>query len=108
MAIEMPAPIQNYFDADKVDGQSIVPCFTEDAVVRDEGRTYKGHEAIRRWKEESAARYTYTSEPFAIETEGDRTVVTSHLTGDFPGSPVDLRYTFLLRGDQIAALEIAP
>lgn len=108
MALEMPKPIQSYFDADKSDGQSIVPCFTEDAVVRDEGKTYMGHDAIRRWKEESAAKYTYTSEPFAVETNGGRTVVSSHLVGDFPGSPVDLRYTFLLRGDRIAALEIAP
>lgn len=108
MAVDMPTPIQNYFDADKDEGRSIVPCFTEDAVVQDEGKTYKGHEAIRRWKEESAAKYTYTSEPFAIKTEGDRTVVSNHLTGNFPGSPVDLRFAFLLRGDHIAALEIAP
>jgi len=34
--------------------------------------------------------------------------VTSHLVRDFPGSPVDLRYFFILDGDQIAALEIIP
>ncbi len=107
MALEIPTPIQNYFDADKNDRQSIIPCFTEDAIVRDEGRTYKGHDAIRQWKEESSAKYTYVSEPFAIETEGNRTIVSSHLTGDFPGSPIDLRYAFLLRGDRIAELEIA-
>jgi hypothetical protein len=33
--------------------------------------------------------------------------VTSHLVGDFPGSPVDLRYFFVLDGDKIASLEIS-
>jgi hypothetical protein len=30
------------------------------------------------------------------------------VTGDFPGSPVDLRYRFRLEGGLIASLEIAP
>ena len=34
--------------------------------------------------------------------------MTSHLEGDFPGSPLDLRYFFTLDGDKIAALEIIP
>jgi hypothetical protein len=33
-------------------------------------------------------------------------VVTSRLTGNFPGSPVDLRFFFELEGDKIASLEI--
>ena len=33
-------------------------------------------------------------------------VVTSHLVGNFPGSPVDLRFFFKLEGDKIASLEI--
>jgi hypothetical protein len=37
----------------------------------------------------------------------DRTVVTAHLTGDFPGNPVDLRYRFKLAGAEIVALEIS-
>jgi hypothetical protein len=33
-------------------------------------------------------------------------VVTAHVAGDFPGSPIDLRYAFVLAGDRIARLEI--
>ena len=47
-------------------------------------------------------------EPFAAEQQGAMTVVTSRLTGNFPGSPVDLRYFFKLEGDKIASLEIIP
>ena len=32
--------------------------------------------------------------------------VTARVTGDFPGSPVDLRYRFTLEGATIARLEI--
>jgi hypothetical protein len=35
-------------------------------------------------------------------------IVTSRLTGNFPGSPVDLRFLFELQGDKIASLEIIP
>jgi hypothetical protein len=33
-------------------------------------------------------------------------VVTARVTGNFPGSPVDLLYTFTLDGDVISRLEI--
>ena len=36
------------------------------------------------------------------------TVVTCRLTGNFPGSPVDLRFFFELEGDKIASLEVIP
>jgi hypothetical protein len=36
------------------------------------------------------------------------TIVTSRLTGNFPGSPVNLRFFCELEGDSIASLEIIP
>lgn len=109
MAIKLPNPISNYFTADKkADGKAIAECFTPDAIVVDEGNTYTGRDAIRQWMANASTQYTYTVEPFALEEENGRTVVTSHLVGNFPGSPVDLRYFFVLRGDRIANLEIVP
>ena len=100
MTVKLPPPIAAYFAADaNKDGHVVAHCFTDDAVVKD---------AIRDWKAQSSTTYRYTVEPFAIATEGARTVVTSHLEGDFPGSPLDLRYFFTLDGDKIAALEIIP
>jgi ketosteroid isomerase-like protein len=106
MTLELPKPIAAYFDADAKDREAVALCFTDDATVVDERTTYTGRDAIRRWKAESSAKYTYVSEPLAITVEGDRTVVTSRVTGNFPGSPVDLRYFFVLDGDLIAELEI--
>ena len=107
MAIELPPPIAGYFLADQgADADAISRCFTEGATVRDEGHSYVGHEAIRRWKIASSEKYNYTVELFAVTNEAGLTVVTAHLTGDFPGSPVDLRYRFALDGERIDGLEI--
>jgi hypothetical protein len=53
-------------------------------------------------------RRQYTSQPFACEEKDGKTVVTCHLVGNFPGSPVDLRFFFKLEGHKIASLEIIP
>lgn len=109
MPIELPEVIDGYFAADKKgNAQAISECFTPDGVVIDEGNTYAGRDAIRMWMANASTQYTYTVEPFAMAEENGRTVVTSHLVGNFPGSPVDLRYRFVIAGDKIAELEIVP
>jgi hypothetical protein len=107
MTIELPPVVATYFDADR-DGNidAILACFTEDAMVQDEGKMNQGHEAVRAWKIKSSNAYNYTSVPFSVTIEAGRTIVTSRLTGDFPGSPLNLSYFFTLRDGKIAALEI--
>lgn len=106
MPLDLPAPIAAYFDADRADGEAVARCFTDDAVVKDEGQTYIGRAAIAAWKTDASSKYSYTSEPIALEERDGKAVVTSHLVGDFPGSPVDLRFFFVLEGGKIASLEI--
>jgi ketosteroid isomerase-like protein len=108
MALALPKPIADYFAADAADGAAVAKCFMVDAVVVDEKKTYKGRDAIAAWKSEASAKYEYVADPIAIDDRGDKVVVTAHLTGNFPGSPVDLRYAFTLSGDAIARLEIVP
>src|SRR6266850_2315810 len=107
-SLNLPKPIAHYFTADKGDGDDVSRCFTEDAVVKDEGHTHRGRAAIKTWKTDASAKYEYTSEPIACEEKDGKTIVTSHLVGNFPGSPVDLRFFFELEGDKIASLEIIP
>lgn len=106
MPLSLPEPIAGYFAADAADGTAVARCFTADGVVVDEKQTHRGREAIARWKTEASAKYDYDSVPVAIEDQDDRIIVTAHLTGNFPGSPVDLRYAFKLAGNEIASLEI--
>jgi len=107
-SLNLPEPIAAYFAADRGDGEAVSRCFTENAVVKDEGHTHKGRAAIKQWKTDASKKYEYTCEPFACEEKDGKTVVTSHLVGNFPGSPVDLRYFFKLEEDKIASLEIIP
>jgi hypothetical protein len=108
MPLDLPAPIAAYFAADKITDGAIATCFTDGAVVKDEGYAHAGRAAIAKWRTEASARYSYTSEPVAVIVEPARFVVTSRVAGNFPGSPIDLRYVFVLAGDKIASLEIVP
>jgi hypothetical protein len=84
-----------------------VACFAADAVVEDEGETHRGLTAVRAWKKATDDRFRYTIEPTGVERRSEsETVVTATLAGDFPGSPVELKYEFTLRDDAIEALRI--
>jgi len=102
----LPQPIAAYFAADTRSPEAVALCFATDATVRDEGRTHTGLAAIKAWKAAASAQYTYTAEPFALECKDGLQVVTSRVVGNFPGSPVDLRYRFRLERGLIASLEI--
>lgn len=109
MGLTLPKIIADYFETDRSgSAEAVAALFTEDAVVRDEKKTHVGRHAIQKWKANASSEYNYTTEPYAIADSAGRKVVTSHLVGDFPGSPVDLRYFFILDGDRIADLEIVP
>ena len=104
--IDLPPPIAAYFAADTSDANAVARCFSESAVVIDERREHRGRPAITRWKGEAAAKYHYTSEPLTVNASGPDVTVTARVTGDFPGSPVELQYRFTLEGASIARLEI--
>jgi SnoaL-like protein len=108
MSLDLPIPVAAYFAADTRDGDAIARCFSERGVVKDEGRQHQGRAAIAQWKANASTKYNYTSEPFAAEERDGKIIVTAHVVGDFPGSPIDLRYFFKLHGDKIASLEILP
>ncbi|HVS24697.1 MAG TPA: nuclear transport factor 2 family protein [Gammaproteobacteria bacterium] len=104
--LDIPEAIAAYFDADKRDPEVVASCFTSRGVVKDEGKKHAGRTAIKKWKAAASAKYSYTSEPIAVERSDGRYIVTSRLTGNFPGSPIDLRYAFRLERGKIASLEI--
>ena len=107
MTVQLPNVIAAYFAADRTgEAEATSECFTPDAVVIDEGNRYVGRKAIRQWMANASTQYSDTVEPFDVAEDDGRIVVASHLVGNFPGSPVDLRYCFMLDGDAIAQLEI--
>lgn len=101
-------PIADFFAHETSDSEAVARCFTEDGVVLDEGHEYHGRAAIAAWNARVVATYKLTTEPIAAETAGTRTTVTARIDGDFPGSPLQLRFQFSVSDDLIRRLEIAP
>jgi hypothetical protein len=107
MSVDLPTPIALYITAEnRGDTDALSQCFAEHAIVRDEGQTIEGLAAIKRWKAETRKKYRHTIEPLVSAQEDDKIVVTNRLTGNFPGSPIELEFVFTLDGDKIVSLEI--
>jgi SnoaL-like protein len=107
MPLKLPAPVAAYIAVENGDDvAALAQCFAENAVVQDEGRTMKGLAAIQRWKTETKRKYQHTVEPLASVRKDGKTIVRTRLTGEFPGSPVELQFVFGLEGDRISSLEI--
>jgi nuclear transport factor 2 (NTF2) superfamily protein len=107
MTVKLPKAIEAYFDADRSGNPELVAdAFTESGIARDKGETHRGRDAISTWMAGERQQYDYTVEPFLVATEHGKTVVTAHTVGSFPGSPIDLRFLFVLADDKVAELEI--
>jgi hypothetical protein len=107
MNIELPHAVELYLQADAgTDENVFYQCFAADAEVHDEGRTIRGLDAIKAWKREAKQKYQYQVEPLSASQDGDKVVMSARLTGNFPGSPVVLTYTFVLKDDRITVLDI--
>jgi hypothetical protein len=105
--MNLPSPIQTYFDADRrSDGDALIHTFAPDAVIRDEGRSYAGRQAIGTWWREAKLKYRQVIEPLALVEKDAVTSVRARVSGHFPGSPATLTFSFRLEGDQITGLEI--
>ena len=107
MSIHLPAAIALYVKAENAgDVALLAECFAPDATVRDEGHTYRGLPAIRKWKAATKAKYNHTVTPLEVAARDAATVMKARLDGNFPGSPVTLEFRFTLEEGKIASLEI--
>lgn len=103
--LTLPEPIAAYFAAEH-NPEALAHCFTSQAVMKDDGHTYTGINAIKAFMTEASAKYGATSVPFAIERENGFQIVRANVTGNFPGSPIVLSYRFRLERGLIASLEV--
>jgi hypothetical protein len=81
--------------------------FTPDALVTDEAHDYRGA-AIKAWIDGAIAKYKPVADVADLAQVGGQIVATAQVSGNFPGSPAQIRYRFTLKGDKIAALTIGP
>jgi ketosteroid isomerase-like protein len=107
MNTQMHSTLERYFAAsNRHDVAGMVADLADDAIVKDEGYEYCGVPAIREWMEETIRKFRFKAEPTRVARESEQTAVSVTVSGDFPGSPIELRYRFKLEGQRIARLEI--
>lgn len=106
---DLPATIRAFLAAHAArDTDAAVRALTADAVVRDQGETFRGAEQVRDFLEHAGTEYTYTTELVGARRVDERHwVAVIHIEGDFPGGVADLDYRFTLDGDLVGELSIA-
>jgi len=105
--MNLPPLIQRYIDASNThDVRSILACFNDDAVVRDENETHRGKTDIERWITTTIQKYNFQFKPLSSQERENDTLVSVEVSGTFPGSPISLDYHFAIARDKIACLTI--
>lgn len=89
---------------DNFDSIAYTNCFSETAVVFDEGKTYKGRTEIEQWIKNANEKFKTVMKP--LEYSEIKEILKAEVSGNFDGSPVILTYCFKLQSGQIQSLEI--
>ncbi|MEG0851614.1 MAG: nuclear transport factor 2 family protein [Flavobacterium sp.] len=90
---------QNNFDS-----IAYAKCFTETAIVFDEGKTHNGRKEIETWIDKANKDYQATMKP--LEYSETENTLKTELTGNFPGSPITLTYYYEFEDGLIHSLKI--
>ena len=107
MSIQLPIPIERYVHiANFGTPEAASECFALDAIVHDEGQTYEGVAAIKNWMAATKKKYGHTVAPLELAERGCQSVLKARLTGNFPGSPITVNFSFVLADGKIRSLEI--
>jgi hypothetical protein len=105
--IEFPTVINNYFRASAdYDQNMLAECFTENAVLYDEGKEFHGRNAIKEHIVGTNKTFQVKEEIKHAVTQKDEIVVTTIVSGTFEGSPCALAYHFKLENRMISCLNI--
>ncbi|MES2458001.1 MAG: nuclear transport factor 2 family protein [Bacteroidota bacterium] len=92
---------QNSFD-----NVAYANCFSETAVVFDEGKTHNGRKEIADWIADANERYQATMEPVGFEEKEPESILKVKVSGNFEGSPIVLSYHLEIADGLIQSLKI--
>lgn len=105
---DIPAILDRYVAATNAhDIIGLSNCFSPDAEVRDEGKTYRGPAEIRGWKEDVTKRYKITNTPLDYKWQGETLAARMRVEGNFPGSPAELTYLLEFKDGLISSFRVA-
>ena len=107
MPVQLPVPVERYVQiANSGTTEAAPECFAPDATVYDEGQTYEGVAAIRDWMTATKKKYGHTIMQLELAGHGGPSILKARITGNFPGSPITVSFSFVLAGGKIRSLEI--
>ncbi|MFM9331406.1 nuclear transport factor 2 family protein [Paenibacillus mesotrionivorans] len=110
-SILLPQVIQDFIAAaNRPDPDAYVDCFSEDAIVLDEGKEWAGKAAIKKWSTEYHFGANVTLEPKQHKPNGEEAVVVFKIDGDFDKTglpdPLLLDFSFHIHDFKIKRLAI--
>ena len=92
---------QNNFDS-----VAYANCFSETAVVFDEGKTHNGTKEIEHWIADANERYNAVMKPVSFEQNETKNILKAEVSGNFDGSPIVMSYHLEIANDLIQSLKI--
>jgi len=105
--MELPQVVERFIETQQIyDSKAFTECFTETAIVHDEGKTHTGREEIHQWIEHAMEAYKSQLKPLQYEESGSKGVLTAEVSGTFPGSPIVLKFHLGLKDGFIDSLNV--
>jgi ketosteroid isomerase-like protein len=92
---------QNNFDS-----VAYANCFSETAVVFDEGKTHKGRKEIEHWIADANERYQAVMKPVSFEEKEKEIILKAEVSGNFDGGSIVLSYYLEIVDQKIQSLKI--
>ncbi|KFC21671.1 hypothetical protein [Chryseobacterium sp. FH1] len=103
--MNLPKVIKEFITAkNSFDSVAFTECFSETAVVFDEGKTHTGKKAIEQWIDNSNRQHQDTLEPVDYDEKED--ILWAKVTGTFPQSPIVLKFHFSIADKAIQSLKV--
>jgi ketosteroid isomerase-like protein len=105
---DLPAVIRAFLAAHAAkEVDAAARTFTPDAVVVDQGETFRGSAQVLDFLQHAGSEFTYTSElTTARRVDDEHWLVGIRLEGNFPGGVADVDYRFTVTDDRISELTI--
>lgn len=91
---------------DNFDSVAYANCFSETGVMYDEGKTHTGRTEIQHWIEQGNEKYKTVMKPLEYAETDSTGVLSTEISGTFPGSPIVLKFNFEIIDGLIQSLKV--
>jgi hypothetical protein len=102
---QLPAPVQRLLDAaNEHDTARFLAAFTDDGVVDDWGREFRGRDEIARWSDREFIGVNVILDVTGTSAENGAVTISADVGGDGYNGPS--HFTFVVSGDRVARMTI--